>query len=139
TTADFQNDFRAPDHGPALSGAARRAGRSARGAAPSFHGYDDGQGVSRRGRGQQIRDQSGERRGARSAGEGGLPDASGGREKSLAGGAVGHCLCSPPPAKGGRNYFPGVQNNRVAERNSGNNSPSSDGGQATAKAQWNTT
>jgi hypothetical protein len=31
------------------------------------------------------------------------------------------------------------QNNRVAARKSGNNSPRSDGGQATASAQWNTT
>ena len=31
------------------------------------------------------------------------------------------------------------QNNRVAARSSGNNSPMSDGGQATASAQWNTT
>lgn len=31
------------------------------------------------------------------------------------------------------------QNNRVAARNAGNKSPSNDGGQATASAQWNTT
>ena len=75
---------------------------------------------------EQIRDQSGEWRRARSAGQGRLPDAAGDREKGRRRGAVAASDSAS-------------QNNRVAERSAGNNSPSSDGGQATASAQWNTT
>ncbi len=56
---DLQADLCAPGHGPAVSRAARRAGRSPRRVAPGVHGDDDGQGVSRRRRGEQIRNQSG--------------------------------------------------------------------------------
>jgi len=71
----------APGDGPAVSGAARHPGGPPAGAAEGVHGYDGGQGFSRRGRQGTVRDQAGLGRSAREARGGRAQDPAGaGRE-----------------------------------------------------------